>query len=260
VATVAFLHAHPDDECLATGGTIARLAAEGHRVVVITATDGELGEMPEGMLAEGETVAEQRIRELEAACRELGVHHGELLGYRDSGMAGTEGNTDERCFARADVEDAAAKVAALLQRHEVDVLVVYDENGNYFHPDHIQVHRVGMRAADVAGTPALYQATIDRDAIKALLAQAAEAGELPEGAPPDDFEFGMPSSMIDTRIDVSSYAGRKRAAMRCHRSQVGDMGFFLTMPEDMFALSFGTEWFIKVRGPETGGAHLVPAP
>jgi LmbE family N-acetylglucosaminyl deacetylase len=260
VATVAFLHAHPDDECLTTGGTMARLAAEGHRVVLITATKGELGEVPEGMLAEGEQLWERRMLELHESAQILGVSHGQFLEYRDSGMVDTEANADPACFWQADIDTAAGQVADILREQGVDVLVVYDERGNYGHPDHIQVHRVGTRAADLAGTAGLYQATVDRDAIIAMIREGQAAGEMDgEGAPdPDSFDIGMPGSAITTRVDVNGFTDTKRAAMRCHKTQISDVSFFLQMPDDVFARAFGTEWYIKVRGPETETAdHLV---
>jgi len=255
VATVAFLHAHPDDECLTTGGTMARLAAEGHEVILVTATGGELGEVPEGLLADGEELWQRRLDELAASARILGVAHRELLGYRDSGMAGTEANREPACFWQADVEEAATRVAAILDARGADVMVAYDERGNYGHPDHIQVHRVGMRAAVLAGTGAVYQATVDRDAIVAMMREVQQSGglDLPEGsvAPdPDTVDFGMPGEAITTRVDVTSYTALKRAAMRCHASQISEVSFFLQMPDELFKRAFGTEWFIKVSGPE----------
>src|SRR5579863_3915051 len=150
MATALFFHAHPDDEAIATGGTMARMADEGHRVVLVTATRGELGEVPEGLLSPGETLAERRADELAASCKVLGVARHEYLGYGDSGMAGEPTNKDPACFWQADVEEAAGRLAAILDQEHADVFVTYDENGGYGHPDHIQVHRVGIRAAERA--------------------------------------------------------------------------------------------------------------
>src|SRR3974390_196863 len=115
MATVTFFHAHPDDEAIATGGTMAALAAQGHRVVLVTATGGELGEVPEGLLDPGETLAERRARELAAACEALGVQRLVFLGYHDSGMDGDPANDDPACFWRADVDEAARRLAAVLE-------------------------------------------------------------------------------------------------------------------------------------------------
>jgi LmbE family N-acetylglucosaminyl deacetylase len=264
MATVVFLHAHPDDECLTTGGTIARLASEGHRVVLVTATDGALGECPEGLLAEGESLAARREREVRASAAALGVTRVHLLGYADSGMVGTEGNTAPGAFCSVDVEEAAAKLASLLQEEGADVMVAYDDHGGYGHPDHIQVHHVGIRAADIAGTPALYQVTINRDDILRFIAMAAEEGLMEattEGSPPSPEEMatiGLPEAEITTFVDVARFVPDKLAAMRCHETQTGDMGFFLKMPEDRFRQAFGCEFYVRMRAPEgTPNDHLV---
>ena len=263
MATVVFLHAHPDDECLTTGGTMARLAAEGHRVVLVTATDGALGEVPDGMLTEGETLAERRAREVQASARALGVTAVRMLGYADSGMVGTDGNAAPEAFCNVGVEEAAGRVARLLEEEGADVLVAYDEHGGYGHPDHIQVHRVGVRAADLAGTPSLYQATINRTVVLAFMEQAVEMGLMPEGegdgpSPEEMAALGLPEEEIDTVVQVDRFVDAKRAAMRCHETQVGDMDFFLGMPVDTFRQAFSREWFVRMRAPAgTPADHLV---
>ena len=150
MATIVFFHAHPDDEAIATAGTMAALSDAGHRVVLVTATRGELGEIPEGLLAEGESLADRRRAELTEACRVLGVARQTYLDYLDSGMAGEATNDRPGSFAAADVDEAAAALAGILTEETADVLVTYDEHGGYGHPDHVQVHRVGMRAAALA--------------------------------------------------------------------------------------------------------------
>lgn len=263
MATVVFLHAHPDDECMTTGGTMARLAAEGHRVVLVTATDGALGEVPDGILADGEPLAARRASEVEASARALGVAAVHLLGYADSGMVGTDGNTAPGAFCNVDVDEAAGALARLLEREGADGLVAYDENGGYGHPDHIQVHRVGLRAAELAGTPSLYQATINRDDIVRFLEQAVEAGLMPPGgeggpSPEEMATLGLPASEITTTIGVEDFVDAKRAAMRCHETQIGDMGFFLAMPPEAFRQAFGHEHYVRMRAPAgTPDDHLV---
>src|SRR3954447_10116475 len=174
MSTLVFFHAHPDDEAIATGGTMARAAAEGHRVVLVCATRGELGEVPEGFLASGETLTERREVEVLAAAEILGCARVAFLGYRDSGMEGEATNADEGCFATADIEEAAERLAAILREEDAEVLTVYDERGNYGHPDHVQVHRVGIRAAELAATPRVYEATVNRDHLMALMAARSE--------------------------------------------------------------------------------------
>jgi len=248
VATAVFFHAHPDDEAIATGGTMAKMASEGHRVVIVTATRGELGETPEGMLADGETLADLRDRELEKACFALGVNRGEFLGYRDSGMAGELTNEDPESFWKADVEEAAQRLANLLIEEKADVLTIYDEHGGYGHPDHIQVHRVGKRAGEIAGTPAVFMATQNRDRVLELMTQTKDLGiEAPDAV--EFEEFGEPADRITTEIDVTAFLGPKKEAMRAHKSQIADTSFFLAMPDDVFTLVWGTEWYIDLGHP-----------
>ncbi|HXX90637.1 MAG TPA: PIG-L family deacetylase [Acidimicrobiales bacterium] len=247
MATAVFFHAHPDDESITTGGTMAKLAAEGHRVVLVTATRGELGEVPEGMLAAGETLADRRARELAAACEALGVARQVFLGYHDSGMDGTPENDDPSCFWQADVDQAAHRLRALLDEEQAAVLVAYDEHGNYGHPDHVQVHRVGLRAGEMAGIPRVFMATTNRDHLLSLADVAADLG-----IPMDDeqrafiAELGVLDARITTAVDVRGYLAHKRSAMEAHASQIHDTSFFLSMPAEAFAAVWGTEWFIRV--------------
>jgi len=249
MATLVTFHAHPDDECIGCGGVMRKAADEGHRVVLVVATRGEVGEVPDGFLADGEQLWERRVAETEAAAEILGAARVEFLGYVDSGMMGEPTNEAPGTFWTADVEDAAQKLAAILREENADVLTCYDDNGGYGHPDHIQVHRVGMRAAELAGTPRVYQNTINRDHLLRGWAEAAEAGiEVPDVAQMP--EFGKPESIITAAVDVTEYLEAKRAAMRAHASQISEQSFFLAMPDDAFARAFGTEWFIREgQGP-----------
>lgn len=253
MATVVFFHAHPDDEAIATGGTMCKLAEAGHRVILVTATRGEHGEYPEGFLSDGESLGERRTDELHAAGKVLSVARGEFLGYVDSGMIGTPTNEAPECFWQADVDEAAERLAQLLREEEADVLTVYDDHGGYGHPDHIQVHRVGVRAAELAGTPRVYESTIDRDQVKRFMELAREEGrvELPDVEGVDDVTMGVPGELITTRVDVEDYVDRKRDAMRAHASQIAEESFFLDMTEEMFTTVFGTESYIR-RGAPTG--------
>jgi LmbE family N-acetylglucosaminyl deacetylase len=250
--TLVTFHAHPDDESIATAGTMARAKAEGHRVVLVVATRGELGEHAPDALAPGETLASRRVEEQRAAAHELGVDLVEYLGYRDSGMDGEPSNHDAESFARADVEEAAQRLAGILRREHADVLTVYDDHGGYGHPDHVQVHRVGVRAGELAGTRRVYESTMNRDFIKDLLANRAaelpDAPDAPDAAEMDD--FGSPEDIITTTVDVSDYVDRKRAAMQAHASQIPPDSFFLSLPPDAFRTAFGTEWFIRRDKPD----------
>ncbi len=252
MATVTFFHAHPDDETIATGGTMADLAHQGHRVVLVTATRGELGEVPDALLDPGESLAERRMSELAEAGRILGVSRQSFLDYHDSGMAGEESNGRPGCFAAADLDEAAEALAGILAEEASEVLVIYDEHGGYGHPDHIQVHRVGMRAAALAGTPVVYMSTMDRDFIEALRQQAADSDwQPPEDTLDEPVTMGEPASRITTEVDVTRWIDDKRRAMRAHASQIGPDSFFLSMPEDVFTTVWGQEWFIRVRPEPT---------
>ena len=255
MATIVFFHAHPDDEAIATAGTMASLAEQGHRVVLVTATRGELGEIPEGLLAPGQSLAEYRKVELDEACRILGVARQAYLDYLDSGMAGEETNHRPGSFASADVDEAAAALAAILEDESATVLVTYDEHGGYGHPDHIQVHRVGVAAAERAGTPILYYSTMNRDEVRNLAERTADSDwEPPDGSTDGMEEMGEPASRITTAVDVLPWIDRKRRAMQVHASQISDDSFFLSMPDDVFSLVWGREWYIQVRPePEHSG-------
>ncbi|MDQ0379956.1 PIG-L family deacetylase [Amycolatopsis thermophila] len=253
MATLVTFHAHPDDECIACGGVMRKAFEEGHRVVLVVATRGEHGEVPPGFLGDGEPLWQRRVEETRAAAEILGAKRLEFLGYTDSGMMGTPENDLPGSFWQAPVEEAAQRLAAILREENADVLTVYDDYGTYGHPDHIQVHRVGMRAAELAGTPRVYQSTANRDHVRAGLevfaARAADTGVQIPGV--DGLaELGKPAAEITAAVDVTPWLGVKRAAMRAHASQISEQSLFLAMPDDAFAHTFGTEWFIRAgQGP-----------
>lgn len=247
------LHAHPDDECLVTGGSIAKLVADGHRVVLVVATDGRHGEVP-GDLAPGETLVDRRRRELHASADVLGIQRVEWLGYADSGMTGWPQNSAPEAFINADVDAAAGRLAAIV-REEMGAssrvaVCTYDWHGNYGHPDHVMVHKVGHRAAALAGVDEVYECTLNRDFFVRAIGLAKEAGidlDWDPTAPADDGNpMGEPDGVITHHIDVRDYRHVKRAAIACHASQVTDSSFFLEMSDEMFATAFSTEWFIRV--------------
>lgn len=179
----------------------------------------------------------------------LGVSAVHFLDYVDSGMMGTPTNDAAESFWQADPEEASRRLAAILTEETADVLTVYDSNGGYGHPDHINVHRVGVRAAELAGTPLVYEATINRDEMQRMMAEARRSGLNlgldDDGGPGEDAELGVPADQITTAVDVSSVIDRKRASMRAHGSQISEQSFFLAMPEDVFGRAFGTEWFTR---------------
>ncbi len=246
MATLVTFHAHPDDEAIATGGAMLLASKAGHRVVLVLATRGEVGEVEDGFLADGETLADRRTAETLAAAELLGVHRVEFLGYSDSGMAGEATNRADHCFWRADVEEAASRMCDLLADESVDVLTCYDSNGGYGHPDHIQVHRVGHRFGELAGVGRVYESTMNRDQIQQQMAAIIE--QSPEMADEfDDFDdnFGSPDEVITTAVDVTSVIDGKRRAMAAHASQIDENSFFLAMAPEVFSAAFGTEWYIR---------------
>ncbi len=251
--TIVSFHAHPDDEAIATGGTLAKAKADGHRVVLVFATRGELGEHAPGFLEEGELLATRRVAETHAAARLLGVDRVEFLGYHDSGMAGEATNHAPGAFAAVDVDEAAHRLARILQDEDADVLTVYDDNGSYGHPDHIQVHRVGVRAADIAGTREVFEATINRDHVLRLMTERPDGlAAIPEEERPTDVEnLGVPEDRITTFVDVHAFVALKKAAMAAHASQITPESFFMALPDDAFREAFGYEWFIR-RGATPG--------
>ena len=260
MATAVFLHAHPDDEALSTGGTMLLASRAGHRVVLVCATDGSQGETPGLDGPEAPTAGELaaiRAGELEAAADLLGVHRLVMLGYRDSGMRGDPANEDPGCFWQADLDEAAGRLAAILRQEQADLITCYDANGTYGHPDHVMVHRVGVRAAELAGVGLVYEATLHRDhfraSMKELMRLAAEAGfDLSGDQDQADFEaeldegsIGVDGALVTHYIDVSATLDRKRAAFRAHASQIPSDSFMVSLPDEAFELAFGTEWFIQ---------------
>jgi LmbE family N-acetylglucosaminyl deacetylase len=265
MGTLVVFHAHPDDEAMSTGGSMARAHAEGHRVVLVVATGGEHGEVP-GDLVDGEQLADRRRVETERSAAVLGVDRLVWLGYADSGMTGWEANLDERSFWLADVDEAGQRLADLLVEEQADILTIYDWHGNYGHPDHIKVHQVGCRAealvADSLPRLRVFEATMNRDEIRRQMARAREAGTAmapesveddfdPDGPMDDGNPMGTAEDELTIEVDVGAYVGLKRQSIAAHASQATDTGFFLQMPEEMFAVAFGREWFIE-HGREPG--------
>ncbi len=236
------------------GGTLARAAAEGHKVVVVTATDGAVGEVADGVLEPGETLEARRAVELQRAANILGIDRAVQLGYRDSGMMDTADNDHPGCFWQADLDEAAAKLAAILNEEGADILTIYDSYGGYGHPDHIQVHRVGHAAARLAGIGRVYEVSMNRDRIRALNSMGPDGDEGPR-ADDDRFDIdkiGFAESEITTAVDITEWLDTKRAAMAAHQSQVGEDSWFLSLPPDVFVQAFGTEWFRRTT-PEFVG-------
>ena len=238
------VHAHPDDESIGTGATMARYAAEGARVTLVTCTLGELGEiippslahLGGGDLRAGARLGEYRIGELNAACAELGVTDHRFLGgpgrWRDSGMMGTEGNEDPRCFWRADLDEAADALLDVILEVRPQVLVTYDANGFYGHPDHIQAHRVAWRAFEQAAASGLtkFYATAARD-----------------------------SGQVTTVIDATAYFARKLAAMRAHATQITVDAPYFALSNQIRHEASGVEYYTRLAGPRGPGDPAGPS-
>ncbi len=239
---------------------MAQASAAGHRVVLVTATRGEQGEPQPGVLRDGEELWQRREVELAEACQILGAEPPIFLGYEDSGMADDPANENPACFWQADPNQAAQRLADILSDVEADVLTVYDDHGLYGHPDHIQVHRVGLAAAEIASVGHVYEATVNRDRALAGIAEMAPAMEAAgvEGPSVDDFDdFGVVEDDLSYMIDVSDVLDQKRQAMKVHKSQISEQSFFLALPDEMFANMFANEWFAIPGKTKTGGPMEV---
>lgn len=259
MATLVCFHAHPDDEAIATGGTMVMASRAGHRVVLVLATKGEVGEPVDGVLDLGEALGDRRVLESKASADILGVHRLEFLGYEDSGMMGEPTNDNPDCFWRADVHEAATRLAAILQEEKADVVTIYDPNGGYGHPDHIQVHRVGTEAAELAGVDRVFWSTMNRTQMQQLIEQSEEFGATfdEDETPVDPSTFGTPEEDITHAIDVTSVAAEKRSSMAAHASQISEDDLFLQLPDEAFVAAFGTEWYVAPGWPRSGGEFLT---
>jgi N-acetyl-1-D-myo-inositol-2-amino-2-deoxy-alpha-D-glucopyranoside deacetylase len=258
------VHAHPDDECIGTGGTLLRAADEGIRTAVVTCTGGERGEihnMDEESIRP--RLAEVRREELAASLKVLGAGEPRFLGYVDSGMIGTDGNADPASFWQASMDEAIGRLVAHIREFRPDVFVTYDAFGGYGHPDHIQTHRVGLLAVEAAAVPAMYPeagpawrakkvyaATMPKSAIFRVVKELTDAG-LPSPFPVvervEDVPLGVNDDELGAVIDVRGVVDRKMQALHCHQSQLDPSSFFLNVPEEMTGEAFGTEWFVRMR-------------
>lgn len=281
---VLFVHAHPDDESMSSGGTIARLVAEGVRVDLVTCTDGAEGEIHDPTLDHDEArprLAQIRAAELACSVDALGdgAIHQHLLGYRDSGMMGTDANAHPEAFWQADMADAERRLIEIVRAARPAAIVTYDENGNYGHPDHINAARIA-RAAYLASRDTdwavsrFYEIAFARESWFGLMATMKERGialpwDLDEAIEQtadalnptnaaalaqvgdalgtdatESFEFGRSEDEITTRVDVSAHLDRKRRSMDCHKTQRQDLGWLLDLPPDLADEAIEAEWFV----------------
>lgn len=263
--TLMVVHAHPDDEVIGTGGAFARYGDEGLRTVLVTATLGEEGEIVDPELDTPEVkarLAEVRREELAQAVAILGIGHHEILGYRDSGMAGTPANQHPECFNQADPDEATGRLVRLVRAYRPHVLISYNAQGGYGHPDHIACHKATLAAFDAAGDAArypsagaawaplkLYEMNRPRELTRRAWEQMRERGmKTPLDNPEYDItRYTAPDDVITTAIDVAGYMERKRAALLEHRTQIAADGPFLSMPADIGRQWFGVEYFTLLR-------------
>ncbi len=266
--TFLAVHAHPDDEASSTGGLFRLLHEQGVRTVLVTCTNGECGDDPDGNKPDadhhdGDAVAALRAVELERAVAILGIDRLVRLGYRDSGMMGWAQNDDPASFWRADVDVAARHLADLINEEHPQVIMTYNEVGFYGHPDHIQAHRITMRALDFLNyEPTVYFNTIPLS-VMAMMRERWEAQErkqreeeaakgiVREPEPEQErVEMGTPDEDIDAAIDVSEVNGFKFDALAAHASQIGESNFWMEMGRERFREMMRTEWFVRARNPK----------
>ncbi len=252
--TLLFLHAHPDDESILTGASIARAKAVGARVIVAFATRGDAGETNQDL--GGDTMGERREAEARAACTKLGVDRVLFLGFEDSGMADTETTKNPAAFCNADLDEVGARLSIALVNETVDAVIGYDRNGTYGHPDHIQVHRAAHHVAPMLHAPWVFDATYNRDYLQSL--EESGYGEIDEN-------FASPAGELTHFIEGTDVFAAKLDALTEHRSQAPE-DMDLDAPETIsgFAQQFGTEWYIATAViPEADfgrfGAIFTPA-
>jgi N-acetyl-1-D-myo-inositol-2-amino-2-deoxy-alpha-D-glucopyranoside deacetylase len=252
MGTLLLVHAHPDDEAISTGGVMMKAKAHGHRVVLVTATRGEVGEiynMDEE--ASRPRLGEIRTEELKAAGEILGVDRMEFLGYRDSGMVDTPDNKDPRSFHQARLDEAAGKLAVFIREERPDVVVTYAEDGIYGHPDHVKAHHVTNAALDLLeregwAPKKLYYTAIPRSMMEAFASQMPEEAQRQQNT--NMRVAGTPDELVTARVDVHDYVDQKRKAFGAHVSQNDPNSWFATMASQIYELAFGTEYYQLVRG------------
>mgnify|MGYP006276227863 FL=1 len=256
--TVLAVHAHPDDETIFTGGTLAAYAARGVRVVVATLTDGRLGYDEAGVPGnepghdELQTVLNRAV-ELSSALGELGVVEHWSLGYGDSGMAGWPQNTEEGTLCASPVDEVVDQLVEIIEEVGPEVVLTYDANGFYGHPDHIRCHEVTVAAIERCSLDDIrfFEVAMPRGAVEAMVALAGDqADQLPDWVH-DTPSFAVPDDEVTTTIDVSEVAGAKYRALTKHATQV-DNAFFWELGEDLYGKLFGTEWYVARRNVPAG--------
>lgn len=259
------VHAHPDDETINNGATMAMYAALGADVTLVTCTRGEEGEVlveehSHKAAAHDDLLGDHRILELADAMKELGVKDHRFLGapdkkYRDSGMMGTEPNERKDSFWQADFDEATGYLVKVIEEVKPHILITYDEFGGYGHPDHIQAHRVAMAAAEKSEwqIPKIYWNVMPRSVIQEGIDKMKELGSDFFGAESaDDLPFAKDDSFVTTLIDGNPYVDAKMAAMRAHATQIAVDGPFFALSNNLGLQVWGHEYYTLVRGEKSG--------
>jgi N-acetyl-1-D-myo-inositol-2-amino-2-deoxy-alpha-D-glucopyranoside deacetylase len=273
------VHAHPDDETIGTGATMAKYASEGAHVTLVTCTLGEEGEVVVPELAhlasdKEDRLGAHRIGELAAACAALGVTDHRFLGgpgrWRDSGMMGTPQNDRPDCFWQADLDEATRALVAVVREVRPQVVVTYDDNGGYGHPDHIQAHRVTVAAVRAASDPGyapgigepwtvakLYFGAFPKSVLQAGIdrLKASGATNFFGADSAEELPFGIPDEQVTTEIDAGAHLPAKLAAMRAHATQISVDGPFFALSDNVGHQAMGVEYFVLAEpavAPDAG--------
>ncbi len=268
--TLLAVYAHPDDEAFGTGGSLARYTAEGVRVVLVCATRGEVGEISDPSFATPETLGQVRESELRCAAETMGVSEVVFLDYRDSGMAGTPENEDPRAFINAPADEVIAKLVTIIRRVQPDIVVTFEPNGGYGHPDHIVIHKHTVAAfhaaADSTSHPELgaawhsqrlFYSAIPRSFFREMVTRLKVLGE-----DVSDFERfeedgrGWPDEMVNVTVDVANTVAAKWEALECHRTQFGPGNLFRRLPEKDVKQLMSREYFALAWPEPTPGLEI----
>ncbi len=265
------IYAHPDDEAFGTGGTISRYASEGVKVYLVSATRGEVGEISDPALATPETLGCVREDELRCAAETMGVAQLVFLDYRDSGMAGTPENQDRRAFVNAPAEEVVPRLVSLIRSLRPEVIMTFEPNGGYGHPDHIAIHKHTVAAFHAAADPTcypelgapwqakrLFYTAIPHSFFEDMRRQMTELGlDTQDLVGLDDPKLRWPDEAVNVRLDVSHSVDLKWQALQCHRTQFGPGNLFRRLPEERVKKLMSKEYF-ALAWPEPAAGLQLP--
>lgn len=258
--TVLAVFAHPDDEGFGCGGTLAALVVGGHRVTLICATNGDVGEISDPALATPETLPSVRQGELRAAMDLTGILDVRFLNYRDSGMPGWEDNEHPKSLFQAPAETVVEQVAAVIQETRPDIVITHDPTGGYGHPDHVTICQrteaaVG-RCRDENG-PLLYYVCFPRSFFQLMWNKMMELGLRPPFSADDTEALGTPDDEVTTTVNVGRYVALKKESLERHRTQIERDGPFSKLPEDFMEEIMSSEFFQLSTSQEPGARDVL---